>query len=634
MLNDYAALYQLDEAPYTRYQTDGSTLFAITQTASTVASLINAQGLVSTATYTAGVGGLQTQINAVSALIGTGLSPSKPTISTAVAFAGALSANVEQSITPAKWSGATVTISNATPAVVTWASHGLSINADIIFNTTGGLPTGLTVGTTYYVIASGFTSGSFQVSATQGGSAINTSSAGSGTHTVMGIVPSSRVWHVYENNIIDSFPNRTVPLYTPDTGAAGLPAYVVEDALARNGSGVVQSTSAVVVVAAPASFSATLAQAVISGTANQAITSVAPVVFTGNVGSVTVTISPSLSGTGLSLNSTSGIISGTPTAALTGRYTVTGTDSNAPTFPISLGFDFNIAAAAVVPLSTLPFPSGANVTGTSGNYDGATAKIVSGTTRLGPIVDATGVTMDIHRIVQQGSTEERAEALWTDPNYTQLICQHEYWLGVVVERLPGEDQTVQSTYDELLVLQFHWSGYGATQPELALYDFGYYDGSNTDFFRWRASGSSTTPGNYADHGGTGTFNWHDTGEAGYTNPWITDNETRPAVGVKWRYIIQYKPGWTAGHDKILRIYRGKPGLAMENITTGGVYTGVNEYNDNNNGLTLPAYPRKGLYKFSGSAWPRSTLGYKISRIYFGEGTNLLDRATAALDWAK
>lgn len=77
----------------------------------------------------------------------------------------------------------TVTITNATPAVVTWTGHGFVAGQPVIFSTTGTLPTGLTPGTVYYVIAAGLTANEFQVSATAGGTAIDTSGAGSGTHT-------------------------------------------------------------------------------------------------------------------------------------------------------------------------------------------------------------------------------------------------------------------------------------------------------------------------------------------------------------------------------------------------------------------------------------------------------------------
>lgn len=82
---------------------------------------------------------------------------------------------------------ATVTISNASPGIVTWASHGLNIGSAVNFTTTGGLPTGLSVGTTYYVSSQNFAAGSFAVSTTVAnaiaGTSINTSSAGSGVHT-------------------------------------------------------------------------------------------------------------------------------------------------------------------------------------------------------------------------------------------------------------------------------------------------------------------------------------------------------------------------------------------------------------------------------------------------------------------
>lgn len=77
---------------------------------------------------------------------------------------------------------ATVTISVATPGVVTWTGHGLAINTPVEFATTGALPTGLTAGTTYYV-KTVLDPDTFTLSATPGGSVINTTGAGSGTHT-------------------------------------------------------------------------------------------------------------------------------------------------------------------------------------------------------------------------------------------------------------------------------------------------------------------------------------------------------------------------------------------------------------------------------------------------------------------
>lgn len=81
------------------------------------------------------------------------------------------------------------TITIATPAVVTLNSHGLTANDSIVFTTTGALPTGIVAGTTYYVISTGLTANSFQFSGSLGGSAVNTSGAQSGTHTLARTTP-------------------------------------------------------------------------------------------------------------------------------------------------------------------------------------------------------------------------------------------------------------------------------------------------------------------------------------------------------------------------------------------------------------------------------------------------------------
>lgn len=53
----------------------------------------------------------------------------------------------------------------------------------VFFQTTGTLPTNFTVGTFYFIIATGLTTANIQVSATPGGSAISAGSAGTGTQT-------------------------------------------------------------------------------------------------------------------------------------------------------------------------------------------------------------------------------------------------------------------------------------------------------------------------------------------------------------------------------------------------------------------------------------------------------------------
>jgi hypothetical protein len=109
----------------------------------------------------------------------------------------------------------TCTISNASPAVVTLSSHGLIAGDPVQFTTTSALPTGLSTGTTYYVISAGLTSGAFEVSATLGGSAINTTGAGSGTHSVTGTysaLSSADQWQFVQfNNFIISVQKNVAP---------------------------------------------------------------------------------------------------------------------------------------------------------------------------------------------------------------------------------------------------------------------------------------------------------------------------------------------------------------------------------------------------------------------------------------
>lgn len=75
----------------------------------------------------------------------------------------------------------TVTISIASPGVVTWNAHGLQNGDQVVLTTSGALPTGLTAGTTYYVVNQA--TNTFQLSATAGGSAITTTGTQNGTHT-------------------------------------------------------------------------------------------------------------------------------------------------------------------------------------------------------------------------------------------------------------------------------------------------------------------------------------------------------------------------------------------------------------------------------------------------------------------
>lgn len=81
-----------------------------------------------------------------------------------------------------------VTITIATPGVISWPNHRRTAGTAVKFSTTGALPTGLVAGTTYYISTVGLAAGSFQVADTKahalaGTNSIDTSGTQSGTQT-------------------------------------------------------------------------------------------------------------------------------------------------------------------------------------------------------------------------------------------------------------------------------------------------------------------------------------------------------------------------------------------------------------------------------------------------------------------
>lgn len=90
------------------------------------------------------------------------------------------------SSTSGVFAGPTITVTIASPGVVSWTAHGLALNDPVIFKTTGALPTGIVAGTTYFV-KTVVNANSFQISATAGGAVINTSGTQSGVHNAYSV---------------------------------------------------------------------------------------------------------------------------------------------------------------------------------------------------------------------------------------------------------------------------------------------------------------------------------------------------------------------------------------------------------------------------------------------------------------
>ena len=103
-----------------------------------------------------------------------------------------IQANVKAQLVTAGWTNvalasgqgpgivAPFTVTIASPGVVTMTAHGLLGGERVILQTTGALPTGLSVSTVYFVKY--IDANTFNLSTTSGGSNINTSGSQSGTH--------------------------------------------------------------------------------------------------------------------------------------------------------------------------------------------------------------------------------------------------------------------------------------------------------------------------------------------------------------------------------------------------------------------------------------------------------------------
>jgi len=150
-----------------------------------------------------------------------------------------LASNTDYSWTPVSKPVAVTSITNASPAVVNYTGHPFVAGDKVVFSTTGALPTGLTAGTVYYVISAGLTANAFQVSATSGGAAINTSSAGSGTHSVTSTYSAlssdaqwqfaqtgNLVWATQENAVLQVYDLSSSTAFTDGAGSPPQAAYI------------------------------------------------------------------------------------------------------------------------------------------------------------------------------------------------------------------------------------------------------------------------------------------------------------------------------------------------------------------------------------------------------------------------
>lgn len=158
---------------------------ATTYNLSTTSGVAQFASITAGATFTGSISGTTLTVTALTGgtiAVGQVISGTGITAGTSITALGTGAGNVGTYTVSASQTVASTTITAvATPAIITVPSA--PSNGDqVVFSTTGSLPTGLTAGTVYYVVNR--TSTTFQVALTPGGVGINTSGfSQSGTHT-------------------------------------------------------------------------------------------------------------------------------------------------------------------------------------------------------------------------------------------------------------------------------------------------------------------------------------------------------------------------------------------------------------------------------------------------------------------
>jgi hypothetical protein len=126
---------------------------------------------------------------------------------------------------PTTVSGNQCTFTNGSADITSVGGNTFVAGNIVQFDTSGSLPSNLTAGAAYYVLAAGLSSSNFRVSATPGGSAIVMSGSGSGTsHAVTSTIWTSETVNIenLDTNWIVSTPNNGPAIFYWDR-----PAFVV-----------------------------------------------------------------------------------------------------------------------------------------------------------------------------------------------------------------------------------------------------------------------------------------------------------------------------------------------------------------------------------------------------------------------
>lgn len=411
-----------------------------------------------------------------------------------------------------------------------------------------------------------------------------------------GTINAARTWEFYRNAETTPYvtPANTLAIHTPRSPAVvGDTLYIVET-VTETATGLTYSarSAGVVIAATPVTFAVTQAQTGLTWTAGAAISSVTPITATGGTTpytfSIVTTSTPALP-TGLSLNPSTGAITGTPSASVAlATYTIRVTDAVGAT--ATQTFTATVNSAGVTPTPTLPL----NMTIAfnprselpSSYTDGNTLTGSDGIVRLQKVADpgGSGQQVYLHRVVRTdcvtgGGTAttvtSRAEKLWIDISGKYMFPGNSgYWAAFGVRPKSGEWPTASGnggSDEAFTIFQTHSESTGDTQPPIQLnMDVG------LNLLKWRSSYSA------ASQATSPQANFTD-----YTS-------ALPTVDVWRKYVVFLKPGYTTGQGPQFKVW--------EQIGSGSWTQIVNvthliDYNWNTG-----SYWRTGIYCYSGSNW--------------------------------
>lgn len=404
--------------------------------------------------------------------------------------------------------------------------------------------------------------------------------------------------------VIRSRTLQTVPEFTPHApphtdGAAVDDVFDVSEYILYNGLTYWSAPQALTLEDTPTTLAASTVianQSVTSGVS----TSFTPTASTGGISPRRATgISPALPGTFALAEdgSISGAFGGTQGAI---EYTVTWTDNVGDTDTAT--FNFSVAAAGVTALPALSPQTTATVGG------GTIAR-----NQPDPIASSPAfwVLRTITNPAYPGLREMRAEDFFNYSSGPRLLPATDNWLSGALSIKVGSDiPRVGGADDSMLIFQTHTEESGDTSPDISLHLIGQ---SNT--MKWRRAYNENPPSQWNYNGGPVP----DT-----TSYPILHSEAMIAAGVRYRFIIHYRPGFLASHFPRFRVWRS---------INGGAYTllfddtGLNTYNVS---AAKASYARIGPYKWNSSAWKAASHAFYTSPLYFGVGADLYAEAAAAI----